>query len=84
MGSSVHIDNKNKDLSILGKEPTQKLDNATLTLAEVKCPINFTESGKRFVLHLDYNGSNNFLFTNATKICQFKAKDSQIKGICCV
>ena len=30
-------------------------------------------------LSLHYNGSNNFLFVNATKIYPFKAKDSEIK-----
>ena len=33
---------------------------------------------KRFVLSLHYNGSN-FLFFNAAKIYQFKAKNSEIK-----
>ena len=28
---------------------------------------------------LHYNGSNSFSFVNATKIYQFKAKDSEIK-----
>ena len=31
------------------------------------------------MLSLHYNGSNSFLFVNATKIYQFKAKDSEIK-----
>ena len=31
MGSSVHIDNKNKDILILGKGPKQGLDNNALT-----------------------------------------------------
>ena len=31
MSLSVHIDNKKKDILILGKGPTQGLDNATLT-----------------------------------------------------
>ena len=47
--------------------------------AEAKYPINFTQSGKRFVLSLHCNGSNSFLFVNATKIYQFKAKESEIK-----
>ena len=76
--SSVHIDNKNRDILIRGEEPTQGLDDTTLT-AEAKYPINFTQSGKRFVLSLHYNGSSSLLFVNATKICQFKAKDSEIK-----
>ena len=31
MSSSIHIDNKNKDILILSKGQTQGLDNATLT-----------------------------------------------------
>ena len=48
MSSSVHIDNKNKDILILGKGPTQVLDDTTLT-AEVKYPINFTQSKKKYL-----------------------------------
>ena len=76
MGSSVHVDNKWKDILILGEGPIQGL-NHTLT-AEAEYPVNFTQSGKRYVLILDYNGSNGFLFVNATKVYQFKAKDSEI------
>ena len=48
MSSSVHIDNKNKDILILDERPTQRLDDTTLT-AEAKYPINVTQPGKRFV-----------------------------------
>ena len=78
MSSTVHVDNKGKNILILGEGPTQGLDDTTLT-AEAKYPINFTQPNKRFVLSLHYNGSNSFLFVNATKIYQFKAKDSEIK-----
>ena len=78
MDSSVHIDNKNKDTIILGEEPTQWLDDTTLT-AEVKYPINFTQPRKRFVLSLHSNGNSSFLFVNDTKIYQIKAKDSETK-----
>ena len=64
MNSSLHIDNKGKD--------------TTLT-TEAIYAINFTQPNKRFVLSLHYNGSNSFLFVNATKIYQFKAKNSKIK-----
>ena len=74
----MHIDNNRIDILILGKGPAQGLDGTTLT-AEPKYPINFTQSGKRFVLNLYYKGSNSFLFVNATKIYQFKAKISEIK-----
>ena len=63
----MHIDNKNKNNLILGEGPTQGLDDTTLT-AEAKYLINFTQSGKRFVLSLHYNGSKSFLFVNATKL----------------
>ena len=78
MSSSVHIDNKNKDILIFGKVTTQELDD-TASTAEAKYPMNFTQPKKRFVLSLHYNGSNSFLFVNATKIYQFTAKDSEIK-----
>ena len=49
MSSSVHVDNKERDILILGEGPTQGLDSTIFT-AEAKYPINFTQSGKRFVL----------------------------------
>ena len=67
MSSSGHIDDKNKDILILGKGSTQGLNDTALTV-EAKYSINFTQSGKRFVLRLHYNRSNSFLFANATKI----------------
>ena len=77
MGSSVDVDNKGKNILILGEKPTQGLDDTTLT-AEGKYPINFTQLGKRFVLSLHYVGSNSSLFVNATKRYQFKTKDLEI------
>ena len=78
MSSSVHIDKKGKDILILGEETTQGLDDTTLT-PEAIYLFNFTQLDKRFVLSLHYNGSNSFLFVNATKVYQFKAKNSEIK-----
>ena len=57
---SVHIDNKEKDILIFGEVPTQRL--------EAKYSVNFTELNRKFCLGLHYNGSNSFLFANATKI----------------
>ena len=78
MRSSVHIVNKGKDILFLAKGQTQGLDNTTLS-AEAQNSINFTRSNIKFCLSQHYNGSNSFLFVNATKIYQFKAKDSEIK-----
>ena len=68
MSSSMHIDNKN--ILILGEGPTPELGDTT-SAAGAKYPINFKQAGKRFALSLHYNGSNSFLFVNATKIYQF-------------
>ena len=78
MSSSVHINNKKKDILILGKVPTQGLDHTTLT-AERRYSTNFSKLKRKFCLSMHYNGGNSFLFVNATKIYQFKAKDSEIK-----
>ena len=78
MSSSLHTDHKNKDILIFGEGSTQGLDDTTLA-AEAIHLINFTQPNKRFVLSLHYNESNSFLFVNATKTYQFKAKDSKIK-----
>ena len=47
MFSSIHLDNKQKDILILGKGPTQRLEH-TLT-AEKTHLINFTVTGKKIV-----------------------------------
>ena len=59
MSSSVHIDHKGKDILILSEGRTQGLDHTILT-AEAKYPINFTQTGKRLLLSLHYNGSNSY------------------------
>ena len=76
MSSSTHIDNKKKDILILGKRPIQGLQH-TLT-AEKMYSINFTVTKKKVCLSLHYNGANSYLFVNGTEIHKFKAKDSEI------
>ena len=48
MSSSAHIDNKKKDILVLGKGPTQGLEH-TLT-AEKMYSINFTVTNKKFCI----------------------------------
>ena len=76
MSSSAHIDNKEKDISILGIGLTQGLEH-TLT-AEKMYSINFTVTNMKFCLSLHYNGTNGYSFVNGTEIYKFKAKDSEI------
>ena len=76
MSPSPHIDNKKKEILILGKGPTQGLEyNLT---AEKMYSINFTLTKKKFCLSLHYNGANSYLFVNGTEIYKFKGKDSEI------
>ena len=76
MSSSVHIDNKKKEILILGKGPTQGLEH-TLA-AEKMYSINFTVTRKKFSLSSHCNGANSYWFVNGTEIHKFKAKDSEI------
>ena len=62
MSSSTKIDNRKKDILILGKGSTQGLKH-TLS-AEKMYSINFTEHNKKFCLSLHYNGANSYLFVN--------------------
>ena len=76
MGFSAHIDNKKKDVLVLGKRPTQGLEH--VLTAEKMYSINFTVTKKKFCLSLHDNGANSYLFVNGTEIYKFKAKDSEI------
>ena len=76
MSFSSHIDNKKKDILVLGKGPTQGLGQTLI--AEKMYSINFAVTKKKFCLSLNYNGANSYLFVNGTEIYKFKAKDSEI------
>ena len=76
MSSSADIDNKKKDMLVIGIGPTQRLEH-TLT-AEKIYTINFTVTKKKFYLRLHYNGENSYMFVNGTEIYKFKAKVSEI------
>ena len=74
MRSSVHIDNKKKkDILILGKDPTQGLDDTALT-EEAQYPTNFSGSNRELCLSLRYNRSNSFFICNFTKYINSKQK----------
>ena len=76
MSSSSHIDNKKKNILVLGKAPTQGLEH-TLT-AEKMYFVNFTVTKNKFCLRLHYNGANSYLSVNGIEIYKFIAKDSDI------
>ena len=61
MSSSVHVGNKKKYILILGKCPTQGLDEHSST-AEKMYSVEFTVTRKKFFLSVHYNGANSYLF----------------------
>ena len=71
MTSSMYIDNKNKDVLVLGKGPADSIDETTST-AEREYSINFTKQQKKFCLSLHYNGVNSNIFVNCVEIWQVK------------
>ena len=77
MSSSVHANNKKKNILILGEGITQGVDDTTL-IAKMMYSINFTVSRKKLCFILHYNGVNSHLFVNGTEIIKVKAKDCEI------
>ena len=76
MSFSIHIDNKKKDILVLGRGPAQGLESTLTT--EKMYSINFTVTKKKSCLSLHYNGANSYLFVKGTEIYKFKSKDSEI------
>ena len=76
MSSSTKINNREKDILILGKGPTQGLEH-TIS-AEKMFSINFTENNKKICLSLHYTKENSYLFVNGTENIKFKSKDPEI------
>ena len=72
MSSSVHVDNKGKDILILGKGPTQGLPEYSLT-AEKIYSVNFTDHRKKYYLSFHCNGANSYLLM-VQKLLNLKQK----------
>ena len=77
MNSSPRIDNKRKDILLLGKGPTPGLGEHLLT-AEKMCSSNFTKKNTKLCLSFHYNGRNSYFFVNSTDTIKFKTIDSEI------
>ena len=76
VSSSTKIDNKYKDILILGKGPTQGLGKHSLS-AEKMYSINFTKPNTKFCLSLHYN-DDSYLFVNGKEIIKYKANNKNI------
>ena len=67
------VDNKKKDILILGKDPTQGLDDTTLT-AERGYSINFAEHSKKMLTFDDFKNNHKSVWSNVfwyVKVCIF-------------
>ena len=77
MSFSKHANNKANNIYVMGKDYIQKINDTTI-YAENMYYRNFTDSGKKFVLSLHYNGNNSYLFVNGRQELKFKAKTDQL------
>ena len=75
--SLVHANNKANDIYFMVDLFVQGINDTTL-YAEKIYSQNFTQSSKKFILSLHYNGNGSYLFVNGAQKLEFKAKDDQI------
>ena len=59
--SSLHSDNRKKNLLVLGENPTGGI-NGNFGSAEKTFCINFSKASLKFCLSLHYNGDNSYFF----------------------
>ena len=82
MSSSSHIDNKKKNILIIGKGPTQGLEH---TLAAEKLySINFTKEKTKFCLSLHYNEQIAIYLLMVQKLLNLKQNILKLLHINCV
>ena len=74
--SLVHANNKANNIYVMGDLFVQGINDTTL-YAEKIYSRNFTQSSKKFVLSLQCNGNDSYLFVNGRRELKFKAKDDQ-------
>ena len=77
MSFSKHTNNKANNIYVTGKDYITKINDTTI-YAEKMFYRDFTETGKKFILSLHYNGGNSYLFVNGREELKFKTKTDQI------
>ena len=77
MSFSTHATNKTNNNYVLDDWLVQGINDTTI-YAEKVFSFNNTEVEKKFVLSLQYNDDNSYLFVNGKQELKFKAKDDQI------
>ena len=74
---SVHATNRANHIYLMGDGLTQGINDTTIYV-EKNYYRNFTDTGKKFVLSLHYNGDNSYLFVNGRQKLKVKAKTDQL------
>ena len=77
MSFSVHATNRANHIYLMGDGLTQGINDTTIYV-EKNYYRNFTDSGKKFVLSLHYNGNDSYLFVNGRQELKFKCKTDQL------
>ena len=77
LSSSVHPNNRDNNILVLGKDFIQGLNGRTI-YSESMSKTDFAEQNKKFVLSLHYNDDDSYLFCNGVKQYKFKTKNSEI------
>ena len=77
MSSSIHATNRANHIYVMGEGLIQGINDTTL-YAEKNYWRNFTDSGKKYIISLHYNGDDSYLFVNGRQELKFKAKTDQL------
>ena len=83
MSFSKHANNKANNIYVMGKDYIPEINDTTI-YAEKMFYRNFTDPGKKFILSVNYDGDDSYLFVNGRKELKFKTKTDQIinKNLC--
>ena len=73
----VHSNNKANNIYVMGDGIVQGI-NDTALYVEKTYSQNFTQSSKKFVLSLHYNGDDSYLFLNGIQELKFKCKTTHL------
>ena len=69
----VHANNKANNIYVMGDLFVQGINDTTLYL-EIIYSQNFTQSSKKFIKSLHYNGNDSYLFVNGAQELKIKSK----------
>ena len=77
MSFSIHATNRANYIYVMGSEFVQGINDTTI-YKEKNFYRNFTDPGKTFVLSLDYNSDDSYLFVNGRQELKLKCKTDQL------